>query len=513
MIDSEPTQVTNLKSAVLEIYAISKQGSQEDLPEIKPESITSLEVVKIIEESIGLPEGAAMLLRSKIRGGYPCDSFHVECIAIIAEDTRREAIDPITGLETFAVFKQGIAKDLSERYGLAMELTSEEIALPEAILNVLGHLTEEYTQHLQSELPELRSNINLLSFDNDDQRNEVTEKLIRKLLRSVMLLSYMSTKAVSIVDTRGMAAFNRWNEKHPRSDMGPQQTTDEIGMKKAGRTKQALSVYLGHPEYKNSLNALEGDQVKIWENEHLVEVVGPQYYTGRLTELTESGDLAHALREGLLYVGYRLRPRNGDEGIARIIKTKKDEDGRPICITDKDIEVMENLQIRASYVVAAEYSKEETSDILRKFNNAFGKHSLLSSYAGRLPVILVDRVGTVRLDKVFLETNITVAGNADEDEFTELVIKPIIQARINAENKMSENKLEEEMMLILRALNGDILAQIELAAMDKRFPVNPDELGTVLGSPEFREKEFFTIEDVKKIFQSTKLRKNDQKPE
>lgn len=490
------------------VHRAMREDPQGALPELE-QQVPSQAVVEFAAKIAGLPEGSKRVFKNENSRSYSCDAYHIEQLLKLATKTKEQTVDLVTGLETNEAMVHGLAADIQEWYEFATSLTNERVPLSQAILEVRGHMTAEYTDHFDVTLARTHHELSARSFTSESEKQAVTEAVTRRVLRREMLLSYMSTQAVSFVDTRGMAAVNTWNETHQRKDMGPQQTTDETGLKKAGRTKQALSVYLGGSEYQDSLYAYEGDQVKIWEDEDAVEIVDAIYYLTRVVSLCDRHDLMYAQAQKLSYTGYRIRVGAGDEGIARISKASFDEQGRLKSLTQEDLQVMERLQAMASYVVAGEYSEQESQVVLGKFNYAFGEYSKLTEFQGKLPVILVDRVGSVRLDHAFSNT---AAYHSEEDSLAQIIADTVSQVSTDAENKMGQNKLVEQMVLLQNALNGDILVQLELAAMDKRFPVNPAALAEILRS-DFAGKSEFTWEDIVEIFKKTKLRQSDEKPQ
>lgn len=496
---------------VQEVYRIVKSGSKDPLPPIDREVTPSDAVVRAVERLVGLPEGAKKVYRSKNEETHPCDQYHVKDKINLALEVKKNTVDQVTGLETYDAFRESLAEDLREAYERAVELTSDEQKpLAEVVTDVKAELTGEYQQHADQAMIELLEAIEQREFASVDQKNQVTEKAVRRLLRREILLSHMSTQVVCFTDTKGMAAANTWNEKHQRSDMGPQDTTDETALKKIGRTKQALSVYLGSSEYSDSVYALEGDRVKVWEDEEAEDVVDPNYYFLRATHLCNNQDLMHANGEKIVVVPYRLRPKAGDEGIARVMKNKLDDQGVAQPMTEEDIAVAERLLTMSSYAIAGEYSEDETVQVLGKFNETFGSRSRLQEFKGKLPLILIDRIGSVRLDTACLNTQIPVEGDEDVNTIIDLTIE---QARTDSENRTGKNKAQEEMVLLMAALNGDLVAQVELASLDKRFPVNPKALQGVLESDDFKDKAQFTMEDMQEIFNRTKLRTSDVKPQ
>lgn len=476
------------------------------VPELTDTKVDSQEVIPIIARQLNLPPGTELVFHNGNQRSFSCDVNHIGLLVEVAERVKGSCVDRMTGLQTQEVFKAMMASEIQQEFDKVFLITGQEIPLDQAILGTTGVVTDEYRDNIVESIKEIAA---------EAKRQEISQseaqERVRHVLRKNYLLSYMSTISVAFTDVKGLAAANTWNEKHPRPDMDSQESTGETGLKPSGRSKQALSILSGSSEYVRSLRSCDGTTVKVWNDPDITVDVNSETYLQRAKSLCGEEDLGRMQDRNLEIIPFRLRPDAGDEGLV-LIKRRNDAHGRHQALTEEDIALSERLVYKASYVVVAEYSEDETNTKLDLYSNAFGKNSRLEQFRGsRLPLILVDRIGSARMDQIYLGVDLSDK-NLTSIPIEELVIKPIEIAMNLAWRQTDINKLSEDKNSLRSALNGDLLAQISLIALDKRFPVNPEMLQQILASERYNNNTEFTEEDVEFIIEKARLRKDDVKP-
>ncbi|MDQ3099505.1 MAG: hypothetical protein M3Q44_07205 [bacterium] len=458
-------------------------------PNLEKARHSSQEIVEACIDKYNLPKSVAEMFARIHPREYSADIESIRLLALSAKDTKTLHVDATTGLETTEVMRYNLAVDLRHALIEAKELTTESIPLSEAIIAVRAKLTDEYQVELDSDLAKIQSIEHPELQDDIEKMQASQDKLTRHILERNLLLSHMSTIAVGGSDIQGMKNTNTFFGLNPRSDMDYEEATNQLGIKKQGRTKQALTKITGNAEYDKTLAELDGDTVVVWDDEKLVEEVSGQYYEDRARSLVSSEDLDYIKTNRLLCTTYRRRIEAGDEGTVQVQKALKTADGRPVALNDAELKILEGAFRDASYVKVGEFTPEQSAQLRTVVQSYLGERTVLTEDTGNIPVYIQDRVALLRMDKAFkqsVEINSTEYQKLIANPEL-LIVKAVDVAFAAAGNTMEENKGDEPKGFLKAAINGDALAQVYLAQTHNsgRALANPRELVAELQRPPY----------------------------
>ncbi len=471
---------------------------------LKELKVSAIEAVALIAEDVQLPGEVKKIFNRENPRDFPADAEHVRQMYFNAEKLKDIYVDKTTGLETTAVMRRKLLVDLRGHLTQVRDVIAESGSIDEAVAAVRGKLSDEYQDQLDKELRVAATATHEDIGDDPVKQAAAREKLTKHILERNFLLSHMSTIAVGSCDIQGMKTANTYFEMNPRKDMDPEDATNMLGIRRQGRTKQAVTKLSGNTEYNDSLASLDGQTEIVYFDETKVTQVSGESYEARAGALLGEENLKFLRDNNIQIIEYRRRVEAGDEGSVLVIKDQKTPDGRPIPINNKrhkeknrtgepdDVDVLENALARASYVQIGEYTKKQSNKIKSVIRSYFGWRSSIPEQQDTVEVYIQDRVSIVRMDEALKQSiQVTDAEYQEIMENPELLIEKAIDAAwAAAGNSMAEAKADEPKKYLRDAINGDRMAQLYVAQshLNGRALANPDKLRPLVTGADYVDK-------------------------